>query len=170
MPETKNLLLRHPEFDDWKDMYRNVWRHPETARYMLWNLTTSEADARLRMERSIRWQSEHPHCWFVYEKATGQAIGFAGMAESSPGVFEDTGIALGPDFTGRGYGKQLLQALTDYAGQQLHAGKFVCCCRSQNAPSRGMILSCGFRYTHSENRTDPRTGQPYILEFYEKDL
>ena len=89
------------------------------------------------------------------------------MKEISEGVYEDCGIAIGPDFVGRGYGKQILNELARYAFNKLGAAKFISTCRSQNAPSRGMILSCGFRYTHSDNRLDSRDGQPYILEFYE---
>lgn len=170
MPETKDLLLRHPAFGDWQAMYRNVWSREETARYMLWDVTTSEEAAKERMCRSIAHQKKNPACWFVYEKQSGQAIGFAGMTEVSAGVYEDCGIALGPDHVGRGYGKQLLTALADYAGTHLGAEKFIASCRSQNAPSRGMILACGFRYTHSEPRSDPRTGESYTLEFYEKLL
>lgn len=168
--ETLNLILKHPDFADWEDMYRNLWCHPESARYMLWQVTTSEEEAKERMRRSIAWQEAHPTCWFVYEKTTNRAIGFAGMTEISEGVWEDTGIALGPDYTGRGYGRQILQLLTEYARQELGARRFVCSCRSENAPSRRMILSRGFRYTHSSQAADPRTQESYTLEFYEKDL
>lgn len=170
MPETKDLYLRHPKFEDWQDMYRNLWSREEAARYMLWNVTGSEQDAMLRMEHSIACQEKNPTCWFVYEKHSGQAIGFAGMIKIGDGIYEDTGIALGPEFTGRGYGKQLLFALTDWARSELGAVRFVASCRSENAPSRSMILSCGFRHTHTEGRTDPRNSENYRLEFYEKDL
>lgn len=30
MLETKDLILNKAKFSDWKDMYANVWRHPET--------------------------------------------------------------------------------------------------------------------------------------------
>lgn len=170
MPETPDLLLCHPKFADWRDMYRNVWSREETAKHMLWKVTRTEEEARQRMARSIAHQQKNPTCWFVYERASGQAIGFAGMLPVSQGIWEDCGIALGPDFTGRGYGKQLLNLLTDYARRELGAVKFIASCRSRNAPSRGMILSCGFRFTHSEDRTDPRTNLPYVLEFYEKLL
>lgn len=170
MPETKDLILKHPDYSDWQDMYRNVWSRPETARYMLWSVTDSEEAAQERIIRSIAFQKKNPCCWFVYEKCSHKAIGFAGMKKVGEGVWEDTGIALGPDYVGRGYGKQLLAALTDYASQELGALRFLCTCRSENAPSRGMILSCGFRYTHSEKRIDQRTGAAYRLEYYEKDL
>lgn len=170
MPETKDLYLRHPEFNDWQDMYRNLWSRQESARYMLWDVTESEHDAMLRMERSIAFQENNPTCWFVYEKCSGQAIGFAGMMKIGDGIYEDTGIALGPEFTGKGYGKQLLHFLTDHACSELGAVSFLASCRSENIPSRCMILSCGFRYTHTEARADPRNGKPYLLEFYEKHL
>lgn len=167
MPETKDLILRKPVFEDWRDMYRNLWSREESARYMLWDVTRSEENAKRRMERTIAFQAAHP-AWLVYEKESGQAIGFGGITEVAPGVYEDTGIAVGPEFTGRGYGKQILTALTEYAFRELKAEKFIASCRSQNAPSRGMILACGFRYTHCEDRLDPRNGTPYVLEFYEK--
>ena len=54
--ETKDLILGKARLSDWKAMYENVWSHPESARYMLWSVTTSEADARSRMERTIAFQ------------------------------------------------------------------------------------------------------------------
>jgi len=168
MPETKDLILRHAVFEDWSDMYRNIWSREESARYMLWDVTTSEEEARARMERTMAFQKTHPCCWTVFEKKSGQAIGFAGMQSRPDGSFEESGIALGPEFVGQGYGKQLLNLLTDVAFRELGATRFISACRSENAPSRGMILGCGFTYTHEEACIDPRNGKGYTLEFYEK--
>lgn len=168
MPETKDLILRHPVMEDWKGMYRNLWSHPESAKYMLWDVTTSEYEAKKRMERSIQFQKGKT-CWFVYEKDSGAAIGFAGLQEVSPGVFEETGIAVGPAYVGRGYGKQLLNCLCGLA-KEMGGNKMIACCRNENLPSKGMIQGCGFSYTHKEDRTDPRNGENYILLFFEKVL
>lgn len=167
--ESGDLLLRKPRMEDWKAMYRNVWSRPETARHMLWKLSASEEDAKARIERTIAWQREHDG-WFVIEKASGQAIGFAGMTEAAPGIYEDTGIALGPDYVGKGYGKQVLRLLMVCAAYGRQGRKFICSTRSQNEASKGMIRSCGLAYTHSEPRTDPRDGSAYECEFYERDL
>lgn len=169
MYETKRLFLKHPVFSDWAPMLRNVWRHEETARYMLWSVTANETDAQERMKRTIEFQ-QGKTAWLVYEKETGQPIGFAGFCRIDEGVFEDTGIALGPAFVGKGYGKELLNLLTQLAKTEYGAHRFVASCRSQNSPSRRMILGCGFQFTHRENRTDPRDGTAYVLEFYEKNL
>lgn len=169
MYESKRLILKHPDFSDWAAMLHNVWRHEETARYMLWSVTTNEADAQERMRRSIAFQEGKP-AWFVYEKSSGQPIGFAGFCEIEEGVFEDTGIAVGPAFAGKGLGKEILNLLTRIAKEKYGAVRFVASCRSKNEASRNMILGCGFRFTHQEDRTDPRNGAAYLLEFYEKEL
>ena len=54
--KTEDLLLRRARYEDWKPMYENVWRHESCARYMLWDVTTSEEAARDRIERTIRYQ------------------------------------------------------------------------------------------------------------------
>ena len=170
MPETKNLILRKAVLDDWQNMYRNIWSRPESAKYMVWSVTSSEEDAVARMERTIAFQSSHDYHWTVVEKSSGQAIGWAGMEMLAPDVWGETGIAIGPEFTGKGYGKQILNALTDYARDQLEATRFVACCRSENLVSKKMQMGCGFTYTHSEEVIHPRDQISYTLDYYAKEL
>lgn len=169
MYETNRLQLKHPVFSDWEGMYRNLWCHRESAQYMLWNVTTSAEEAKERMRRSIAFQ-EGKSAWFVYEKSSGEPIGFAGFCEIEAGVFEDTGIAVGPAFVGKGYGKEILNLLTRIAKEEYGAARFIASCRNQNSASRGMILGCGYRFSHQEARIDRRDGTEYILEYYEKEL
>lgn len=164
MYKTNRLILRKAVFSDWEQMYCNVWRHPETARYMLWDVTTSEEAARERMLRTIAFQQTH-HAWLIYEKAGGQAIGFAGLREEN-GICEDTGICLGPAFVGKGYGTEILNELVRISQEELGAHTFVVSCRSENEASRRMILKCGFHFSHREPRTDARDGTAYTVEFY----
>lgn len=166
MLETKDLILRTAKFDDWRDMYENVWNREETARYMLWEVTRSEEAARDRMTRTVAYQQKNPTAYIVCERTTGKVIGFAGIKEIASGVYEDCGVALGPEYVGKGYGKQILTALVDLVFGELRASSFVCSCRSENVASRRLQLSCGFSFSHTEDRIDPRTDTPYILEFY----
>lgn len=166
--ETKDLILKAAEFEDWHDLYETIWSRDESAKYMLWTPTHSEEEAKARMERTIAWQKKNRLAYTVYEKKSGKAIGFAGMTQIQEGVYEDTGIAVGPDFVRRGYGRQILTALTEQAFGELHAVKFVASCREKNLASKALQLSCGFVYSHSEDRSDPRTGETYVLEFYER--
>ncbi|MBR5093604.1 MAG: GNAT family N-acetyltransferase [Oscillospiraceae bacterium] len=162
MLETQDLLLKKAVFEDWEDLYARVWRHWETARYMFWRVTESEEEAQDRMRRTLAYQASHEHVYTVYDRRSGRAIGFAGMRELEPGIWEETGVALGPDYVGRGYGGQILDALTRTAfarGGRL----FRAFCREQNERSRRLILSRGFRPTGSEQCLDERTGETYTL-------
>lgn len=167
MLETKDLILKKGEYKDWQAMYHNLWKHKESAKYMLWTPLKFEEDAQRRMKSSIEYQQCDNLAFFVYEKKSNQAIGFAGMKEIGPNVYEDTGIAIGPDFVGQGYGKQIVNALITHAFEQLGASKFVYSSREQNTASKRLAKSCGFVFIHTEEKTDPRTGKKYVLEFYE---
>ena len=67
MLETKDLILKRAVFEDWQDLYHNVWRHWETARFMLWTVTESEEAAQDRMRRTLAWQATHDHSYTVYD-------------------------------------------------------------------------------------------------------
>lgn len=118
--ETKDIIIKKGEQKDWKDMYYNLWRHAESAKYMLWNVTTSEEDAQDRMARTIKFEETHPYAWIVYEKKSNQAIGFAGMEE--------------------------IEA------------------------SKRLQESCGFQYSHTVEKIDPRNDMPYKLIYTSKEF
>ena len=162
MPETKDLILKKAVFEDWPDIYHNLWQHWESARYMLWSVTESEEEARDRMRRTLAWQASHDYMYFVYEKASGKAFGFAGMKEIAPGIWEEAGVGLGPDFVGRGYGGQILDKLTELAFS-LGGKEFQASCRAENERSHRLILSRGFVPTGQEQCVDERNGEEYTL-------
>jgi Acetyltransferases, including N-acetylases of ribosomal proteins len=164
--ETKNLILSKASMNDVYDMYHNIWLQEETAKFMLWVPAKNIEEARDRMIKTIEYQKDRI-AYLVYEKQSGQAIGFAGMTELEEKVYEDSGIAIGTKYVGCGYGKQILMALVDYCFEDLGADKIVCSCRSNNIASKKMQLSCGFQYSHSIDRIDKRDGLGYVLDFYE---
>ena len=85
------------------------------------------------------------------------------MREAEPGIYEDMGIAIGPDFVGKGYGKQILNALCAEAKKQ-GAKEFRCSYREKNLASKGLQDACGFEFAYkSEEKTDLRTGEVYAV-------
>ena len=166
--ETEDIILGKAKYEDWRSIYRNVWSRPETAEYMVWKVTADEDGARERIRRTIAWQETHD-AWLVYERGSGQAIGFAGVEETEPRIFHETGIALGPEYVGRGYGKQILRLLMEYC-ISLDGQEFYYSTRAGNLASRALALSCGLTYQYSERRTDQRSGKTYELEIYKKNL
>lgn len=164
--ETKDLVIRKGVFADWSDLLQNVLSHKESAKYMLWSPIYDEENAKKNTQKMLEFQRTHD-AWLVYEKKSDQAIGWAGVTEVEEGVWEDSGIVIGHSFTGKGYGKQLLQCLIRYVFEEKEAGKMLFSCRSGNNVSRLLCQSLGFVYVVSEVKTDPRNGEPYTLEYYE---
>ena len=162
MIETKDLILDKGKYEDWQAMYRNVWSRPESFRYMLPELSPSEAEAQDRMRRTMAFQAERETAYTVFLKSAGEAIGFGGIAPLGGEVWEETGICLGPDFWGRGFGWQILRALLDHAGE-LGAKEFVYSAWEENAASRALAAKAGFRQYAREEHTRPHDGRRYTL-------
>lgn len=169
MLETKDLILDKAKFSDWEDMYHNVWSQSESAKYMIWRVTTSESDAQKRILKVIEYQENHEE-YLVYEKASGKPIGFAGIEEYAPHVYKDTGICLGPDYVGRGLGKQIVQCLIQYCKEELGANEFIYSTREENEASNQLAKSMGFRMIDSEPKVDNRDGHHYNLVKYSVKL
>ena len=70
-------------------MLKNVWRHEKNAKCMYWSITANEEDTVVRMKKTIEFQRVH-NAYLVYEKSTGEAIGFAGIEK-----VDDRAFALG---------------------------------------------------------------------------
>ena len=116
----------------------------------------------------VAFQEVSPTAYFVYEKKSKIPIGYAGMKETSDGVFEDSGIAVGPSYTGKGYGKQILCALLNQAFEELGAQKFIYSCWAENVPSNKLAQSVGLRFSHSEETIDRRSEKTFIMNYYER--
>ena len=136
MIETESLILDKAKYSDWKEMYCNVWSQSESAKYMAWNITTSEENAKMRIMKTIAFQKEHD-TYLVYEKSSGKAIGFAGVEKIEPYIYQETGICLGPDYVGKGFGKQILQGLILYCKEEFSAKEFIYSPREENRASNG---------------------------------
>ena len=168
MPTTQDLILRKARFTDWQAMYRNVWSRPESFCYMVLELTTTESAAQDRIRRTIEFQKDR-HAYFVCLKSTDEAIGFTGIAPLEGDVWEETGICLGPDFWGRGYGWQVLQSLLDLA-RELGAKTFVYSSWEENEASRALAAKAGFEQYDAERHTRARDGREYVLLKFRKAL
>ncbi len=66
--ETKDLIMKKGEFNDWKPLYRNIWSRDESAKYMLWKVTKSEEEAKTRMTRTLDYQQKEKYALQVYLK------------------------------------------------------------------------------------------------------
>lgn len=165
MIETKDLILRQGVADDWQDLYHNLWSRDEVFRYMFKNPCLTEEHAAARTGAYVVMHEEVKTEFFVCEKASGQAIGIAGIKELKPGKWTITDIAIGPDFQGKGCGKQIVNALLNLAFE-MGAIEVAYNCFAQNTASKQLALSCGFTYSHSEEAELMKNGEKVVLDYY----
>ena len=163
--ETPRLVLRKAREDDLDAIWRNVWRDETVARYMLWQPTLTRADAEARMARTLAYQAGG-HSYFACLRDTDEPIGFAGIREEAPGVWEDCGICVAVAHQRRGYGREIVGALLALAFDGLGADAFIYGCFRENAPSAALCRSLGFAYDHSADETRRWDGLPYVCDYY----
>lgn len=120
MLEGEHIRLRKARDEDWPSMLKNVWSDEAVYRWMLYQPTFTEEDAKERCRRSIQFQKDH-YAYFVALKDTDEAIGLCALKETAPGHFEESGICIGTKYQGRGYGKEIVSLLLDLAFHQLGA-------------------------------------------------
>ena len=82
MIETKDLILKQGSADDWQDLYRNLWSRGEVFRYMFTKPSLTEEHAMKKTAAYAEMHKEVKTEFFVYDKATKQAIGIAGLYQS----------------------------------------------------------------------------------------
>ncbi|MDE7326080.1 MAG: GNAT family N-acetyltransferase, partial [Lachnospiraceae bacterium] len=165
MIETESLILDKAKFSDWTEMYHNVWSQPESARYMEWTVTTSEEAAKIRIVKMIAFQKEHD-TYLVYEKSSNKAIGFAGVEKIEPYIYQEAGICLGPNYIGKGFGRQILQGLIQYCKEQFGAKEFIYSARDENIASNRLVKSFSFLLISSAAKIDRKDGHRYHLLRY----
>ena len=169
MIETKDIILKQGSADDIltaQDLYRNLWSRGEVFRYMFTKPSPTEEHAMKKTAAYAEMHKEIKTEFFVYDRATKQAIGIAGLKEMKPSVYTVTDIALCPDFHGKGYGKQILTAFLSLAFDELGAIELHYDCFKQNEVSKRLALSCGFTYTHSEEAELMKDGKSVILDYF----
>ena len=117
----------------------------------------------------MEFQKNHD-TYLVYEKKSGEPIGFAGVEKLSDHVYQEAGICLGPDYVGRGFGKQILSGLIGYCRRTFDAEEFYYSTREENKASVGLARSLGFECISSEVKVDGRDGHSYHLLKYRLKL
>ena len=169
MIETKDLLLRPGRAEDAEALYRNLWSRPEAFRCLFSSPSPDRAAGERRTALYAAMHREVETEFFICERTSGEVIGIAGVKELAPGHWTVTDIAIGPDFWGRGYGRQVLTALETLVRSRGGA-ELDYCCFADNAASKALALSRGFHYVHSAEGELKKNGAPVLLEHYCKTL
>lgn len=144
--ETPRLILQSITADDWP-LFRRLYQEPEVIRYIADLMTESEIRARFEA-RLPAWDkhSERWLCLVIREKVNGQALGITGFRpEWLPFQQAEVGFGSLPEAQGKGYGKESLLAVLDFAFNACGFHKMNATVTEGNIASRRLLESCGFK-------------------------
>ncbi len=143
--ETERLRLRGHRVEDFRECAA-MWGGPAVTRYIGGRPFTAE-EVWARLLRYVgHWALLGYGFWLIEEKATGNFVGEAGMAEfqremepSIVGVPE-MGWVLSPRFPGKGYATEAVKAAAAWGHRRT-----VCLIHPENLASVRVAEKCGYR-------------------------
>ena len=166
--ETPRLLLRKARKEDLEDMYNNIWTDQSLTENMLWCVSQNIEAAEERLDRNIFFQ-QHNFSYYVILKETNHVVGWAGVVEIAPHLFEDHGICIAKKYQNQELGKEILNVLKELVFEKLGGDRFIYTCFKNNKKSSGLCTSQGFTYLSSELGVREHDGMQYILKKYALD-
>lgn len=153
--ETEHLCLREMIESDTDNLHRLY--HCQDVRGVVSEagLSREELAEFVKSYRSIRYPMYDYGMWIIEEKETGCFVGEAGMEEDSKdrtgqdahGIWLEAGYAVCPEFRGRGYAAEALEAIVKFARfeKECYGFERICCyIRPENIPSVRTAERCGF--------------------------
>lgn len=161
--EGEHIVLRKAKEDDYRSMLKHIWGNEKVYQWMLFKPTYTEKEAIERCHRSIEYQKDN-FAYFVALKDTDEAIGLCAIRELEPGHFEESGIGVGSEFQGKGYGKEIVSLLLKLGFTELGAIDFRYGYFQDNIRSKKIAEYFGFKYDHTEEMTRPWDGSVKIID------
>ncbi len=163
--EHNNIILRKANLSDLENLYHNLWSSEEVAKYLFWKKTDSIKEAEERIKRTINFQTHH-HGFVVALKNTNEAIGITGIYEYEPFCYMESGLCLGENYQGYGYGKEMLEMLLYLAFTVFKAKKFRYSCITENIRSRNLCLKYGFEYSGSKKEIRKWDNKEFKIDYF----
>ncbi|ELK44709.1 UNVERIFIED_CONTAM: GNAT family N-acetyltransferase [Halobacillus marinus] len=146
--ETDRLILRIPEPGDGAEINASIRRSIEELRPWLGFVqqlpTVEETEANARESRAKFYLRTNLR-YLLFEKESGSYVGTCGFHRINwnvPAV--EIGYWLDKQATGKGYMREAVSVLTDYAFRGLHCARVEIRCESGNRRSRAVPEGLGF--------------------------
>jgi len=148
--ETPRLRLRPHRPDDF-DNSLALWTAPGVFRYVSGKPSTREEVWARMLRYTGHWLWMGYGFWAVEEKSSGAFVGEVGYAEQrremKPSLtgMPEMGWVLLPNFHGRGYGLEAVQAAQNWFATTFPSARTCCIVDCRNAPSLRLADKIGFR-------------------------
>lgn len=145
--DTERCVLRRIVPDDYQMMYENWARYEEVCRYFPFNPIE---DIDVYKEKVYRWVSNYESDiyfhWVIEWKETSELIGTInlGSVEESC-LMADTSYMLSPKYWGQGIMTEVLQAVLNYAFNEIELNRVQADVFDGNIASEHVLTKCGMQ-------------------------
>jgi|GEM_PF-2950256 len=144
---TKHLLIRKFRSEDLEDVHLFL-SHPAAMAF--------SGLAPFSFGQSAEWLNNHMEAYpkkeplgvFAIEnRQTHRVIGYCGLENLPLEIADDIEVTIGlvPEFWGRGYAKEAVSALIDYARDRCRLERIVAVVHAENLNAHHLFQNCGFR-------------------------
>jgi RimJ/RimL family protein N-acetyltransferase len=147
--ETERLMLRGHRPDD-LPASAAMWADPAVTRYIGGHpLTTEDCWSRL-LRFAGHWAWLGFGYWAIQDKATGELVGEAGLANYKRDIdapysdAPETGWVLAPTYHGKGYATEAVRAVLAWGDANLQNSLTTCIIHPENAASIHVAEKCGY--------------------------
>ncbi|MGO2374249.1 GNAT family N-acetyltransferase [Pseudoalteromonas sp. KG3] len=147
---TARLTLRLLTADDWPLFFA---LHNNSVVIKKCFNKPSEAQIRAKFNERLKpWRpaSNHPLCLVISEKSSGKQVGVTGFTASQLPDIQEVGYLLLPEFYGRGYATESLQAFLTWARGEFNIQMVKAVVSAGNRGSEKVLEKCGFKLVRVE--------------------
>ena len=150
--ETERLTLRLPEHGDWRQW--SEVRAASTEFLTKWEPVRAEDHlTRRSFTNRVYWAQRAEAqgtalAMLLIRRADQQLLGALTLdnIRRGPAQTGTFGYWIGVDFARQGYMREAILALTHHAFTRMDLSRLEAACLPENAPSRGVLEKCGFKY------------------------
>jgi [ribosomal protein S5]-alanine N-acetyltransferase len=145
---TERTILRKFDYSDNSDM-RKYWVGDSKIQSMYSEpVYTTESEVKELLSKIIEsYENDHYYRWAIILKETNECIGqFAFFLVDQKNHFGEIEYCIGSKFQQKGLATEVTKAIMHFGFKRINLHKIQVCHKSNNEPSKNLIIKCGFKY------------------------
>ncbi|MCL2697035.1 MAG: GNAT family N-acetyltransferase [Oscillospiraceae bacterium] len=164
--ETDRLFLKNISTDD-KDFIFKMFSDEKVTQYLLDNEPLTDikgADEIINL--FTQSEPRNLHRWILVRKSDNEKIGTCGFhCWDKQAGYCDIGYDLSPEFWGKGYMSEAIQAILDFAKNEMKVSKINACVYPENNKSVILLEKHGFIF-NGQMKDEIFRGKKYLHKIY----
>lgn len=143
---TKNVIVREITVSDVDRLYE-IYSDADVVRYIENLYENREEELRFTKDYIINQYRFYEYgMWIVESIKTNEIIGRAGIFDRADQEYKEIGFVFAKEYWGRGYAKETLKAIINYANEELEVDTLIAHVMRDNLRSKRLLESLGFVY------------------------